>query len=68
MNEAEVYGKIIKVQKARKMNGPKDKAIWDDKEYVKKYGRGDEQDGGEVVGGENEGEMEEETGDGDDEN
>ena len=38
MHEAEVFGKIIKVQKARKMAGPRNKAIWDDKEYQKKHG------------------------------
>lgn len=59
MHEAELFGKIIKVQKARKMAGPRNKAIWDDKEYQKKYGH----KGGEDIGGEKKEEEKEEEGD-----
>lgn len=38
MNEAELFGSVIKVQKARKTVGPLNKAIWEDKEYQDKYG------------------------------
>lgn len=37
MHEAELFGNIIKVQKARKTTGPMDRAIWEDKEYQEKY-------------------------------
>lgn len=38
MHESEVFGNIIKVQKARKTTGPMNRAIWEDEEYQKKYG------------------------------
>ena len=37
MHEAEVFGNIIKVQRARKNTGPMNRAIWEDKEYKEKY-------------------------------
>lgn len=62
MHEAELYGKIIKVQKARKLAGPRNKAIWDDKDYQKKYGQ-IENGGG--TGSEAQGGLEESNGNGD---
>lgn len=37
MHDAEVFGSIIRVQKARRTTGPLDRAIWEDKEYQAKY-------------------------------
>lgn len=37
MHDAEVFGSVIRVQKARKATGPLDRAIWEDKEYQAKY-------------------------------
>lgn len=42
MHEAEVFGNVIKVQKARKNAGPLNKAIWEDKEYQLKHGLTDD--------------------------
>lgn len=37
MHEAELFGSIIKVQRARKTVNNQNKAIWEDKEYQEKY-------------------------------
>lgn len=37
MHEAELFGSVIKVQKARRATGPVNRAIWEDKEYQEKY-------------------------------
>lgn len=42
MHESLVFGKVIKVQKARKDYGAKHKAVWEDKDYDQKYGTVDE--------------------------
>jgi len=42
MHESVVFGKVIKVQKARKDYGAKHKAVWEDKDYDQKYGTIDE--------------------------
>lgn len=36
-HEAEFFGRILKIQKAKKRQAPLDKAIWDTAEYHKKY-------------------------------
>lgn len=38
MHESQLYGKVIKVQKARKDLGAKHKAVWEEKDYEEKYG------------------------------
>jgi len=37
MHEAELFGSIIKVQRARKTASNLNRAVWDDKEYQEKY-------------------------------
>jgi peptidyl-prolyl isomerase E (cyclophilin E) len=37
MQEAELFGSIIKVQRARKTVNQQNRAIWDDKDYQAKY-------------------------------
>lgn len=44
MHEAEVFGNVIKVQKARKNAGPLNRAIWEDKEYQMKHGLTEEKE------------------------
>lgn len=36
-NASELFGKVIKVQRAKKIRGPMNKAIWADKDYQVKY-------------------------------
>ena len=36
-HQSELFGKVIKVQRAKKLRGPMNKAIWADKEYQIKY-------------------------------
>ena len=38
MHESQLYGRVIKVQKARKDTGAKHKAVWEEKGYEQKYG------------------------------
>jgi hypothetical protein len=38
MHESQLYGRVIKVQKARKDLGAKHRAVWEEKDYEKKYG------------------------------
>lgn len=42
MHESLVFGKVIKVQRARKDYGAKHKAVWEDKDYDQKYGTAEE--------------------------
>jgi peptidyl-prolyl isomerase E (cyclophilin E) len=36
-HSSELFGKVIKVQRAKKLRGPMNKAIWADKDYQIKY-------------------------------
>ena len=38
MNDAELFGRTIKVQIAKKMSGPRNKPVWDDAGYMEKHG------------------------------